>query len=71
MRALVQRVSRASVSVDGQVISRIEAGHLVLVCAMHNDSEDNADRLAAKISKLRIFRDNSGRMNRSLHRTIQ
>ena len=66
MRALVQRVSSASVTVDGKVIGRIEAGLLVLVCAMQGDREDNADRLASKISKLRIFRDEAGRMNRSL-----
>ncbi len=66
MRALVQRVSSASVSVDGKAIGQIEVGLLVLVCAMQGDSEDNADRLASKISKLRIFRDDAGRMNRSL-----
>ncbi len=66
MRALVQRVSSASVSVDGKAIGQIEAGLLVLVCAMHGDSEDNADRLAAKICNLRIFRDDAGLMNRSL-----
>ncbi len=66
MRALVQRVSSASVSVDGTPIGQIEGGLLVLVCAMQADSQDNADRLAAKISKLRIFRDDAGRMNRSL-----
>ena len=66
MRALVQRVSSASVTVDGKVIAQIEVGLLVLVCAMLGDSEDNADRLAAKTSKLRIIRDDAGRMNRSL-----
>ncbi|MGR3343069.1 MAG: D-aminoacyl-tRNA deacylase [Paracoccaceae bacterium] len=66
MRALVQRVSSASVSVDGKVIGRIEAGLLVLVCAMQGDKQDKADQLASKISKLRIFRDDEGRMNRSL-----
>lgn len=66
MRALVQRVTRASVSVEGDVIGQIEAGLLVLVCAMQGDSEDNAERLATKISRLRIFRDEDGRMNRSL-----
>ncbi len=66
MRALIQRVSRASVAVDGQVIGRIDAGLLVLVCAMEGDTEAQATALAAKISKVRIFRDEAGKMNRSV-----
>lgn len=66
MRALVQRVSRASVSVQGAVIGEIGEGMLVLVCAMEGDPEDAGDKLAAKIAKLRIFRDEEGRMNRSV-----
>lgn len=66
MRALVQRVSQASVTVDGSVIGDIGAGVLILVCAMQGDTEAQADKLAAKIAKLRIFRDADGRMNRSL-----
>ena len=66
MRALVQRVSGASVATNGKTIGQIDAGLLVLVCAMQGDSEDNADRLAAKICKLRIFRDAESKMNRSL-----
>ena len=66
MRALVQRVSSASVTVDGKVIGEIGHGLLVLVCAMQGDAEKEADWLAQKIVKLRIFRDEEGRMNRSL-----
>jgi len=66
VRALVQRVSRASVTVEGEVIGEIGAGMLVLVCAMQGDTEDRPTALAAKIAKLRIFRDEDGRMNRSL-----
>ncbi|MDJ0629924.1 MAG: D-aminoacyl-tRNA deacylase [Rhodobacter sp.] len=66
MRALLQRVSRASVRVDGEVIGDIGQGLLILVCAMEGDSEAEADKLAAKAVKLRIFRDEAGKMNRSL-----
>jgi D-tyrosyl-tRNA(Tyr) deacylase len=66
MRALIQRVSRASVTVDGQVTGQIDAGLLVLICAMAGDSETQAAALAAKISKLRIFKDEAGKMNRSV-----
>ena len=66
MRALIQRVSEARVSVNGAVIGEIGAGVLILVCAMQGDDEAKADHLAAKIAKLRIFRDDAGKMNRSL-----
>lgn len=66
MRALIQRVQSASVRVDQQVIGQIDAGVLVFVCAMEGDSTVQADALAAKISKLRIFRDEGGKMNRSV-----
>lgn len=66
MRALVQRVSEARVSVGGAVIGEISEGLVVLVCAMGGDDEARAERMAARISKLRIFRDTEGRMNRSL-----
>jgi len=66
MRALVQRVSSASVTVDGRVVGEVGAGLLVLVCAMQGDTEKEADWLAQKIAKLRIFRDDEDRMNRSL-----
>ena len=66
MRALVQRVSSASVSVDGTTIGNIKEGLLILICAMNDDPADAHEKLASKISKLRIFRDDAGRMNRSL-----
>lgn len=66
MKAVVQRVSEASVDVDGTRIGEIGEGVMILVCAMQGDAEANADKLAAKIAKLRIFRDDEGRMNRSL-----
>lgn len=66
MRALIQRVSEASVTVDGDMLGAIDAGLLILICAMQGDTEAQADRLAAKIAKLRIFKDEDGRMNRSI-----
>jgi len=69
MRALVQRVREAAVAVDGAEIARIGPGLLVLACAMRGDSEAEAEALAARIAKLRIFRDAEGRMNRSLLET--
>lgn len=66
MRALLQRVSEASVTVDEDIVAEIGAGLLVLVCAMQGDNAAQADKLAAKISRLRIFQDENGKMNRSL-----
>ena len=66
MRALIQRVTRASVTVDSQTIGAIEQGLLVLVCAMKDDTPVQSTQLAAKISKLRIFKDGAGKMNLSL-----
>lgn len=66
MRSLIQRVTRASVSVDGDVVGAIGPGILVLVCAMQGDAEKDAERLARKTVNLRIFPDDEGRMNRSL-----
>ncbi len=66
MRALVQRVLRASVAVDGQTISQIGPGLLVLLGVTGTDSEADAERLAAKVSALRIFPDADGRMNEPL-----
>ena len=66
MRALIQRVTRASVSVDGQQIGQCGQGLMILGCAMQGDTEVQADQLAARISKLRIFKDDEGRMNRSV-----
>lgn len=66
MRALLQRVTHASVTVDGTVIGECGPGLLILVCAMQDDTRANADQLAAKIAKLRIFTDEAGKMNRSV-----
>ena len=66
MRSLVQRVSSASVTVEGSITGEIGAGLLVLVCAMRGDAEKEAEWLARKVANLRIFRDDAGRMNRSL-----
>lgn len=66
MRALVQRVSRADVVVDGATIGEIGRGLLILVCAMEGDDQAKSAALAAKIAKLRIFPDDAGKMNLSL-----
>jgi D-tyrosyl-tRNA(Tyr) deacylase len=66
MRALVQRVSRASVTVDGETISAIGPGLLVLLGVTHDDDEAAADKLADKVRALRIFEDAEGKMNESL-----
>lgn len=66
MRALVQRVSEARVTVGDDVVGEIGAGLMILVCAMQGDTESQADQLAAKIAKLRIFKDESDKMNRSV-----
>jgi D-tyrosyl-tRNA(Tyr) deacylase len=69
MRALVQRVTQARVEIDGATVGEIGVGLLILVCAMQNDDDAQADALAAKIAKLRVFRDETGRMNRALRDT--
>ncbi|WP_108385097.1 D-aminoacyl-tRNA deacylase [Yoonia sediminilitoris] len=66
MRALVQRVSRSSVCVDGATIGEIGHGVLILICAMDGDTSAQSSAMAAKIGKLRIFKDDAGKMNRSL-----
>jgi len=66
MRAVLQRVSEASVTVDGTRIAAIGPGALILVCAMRGDDGAAADALAGRIARLRVFRDDAGRMNRSL-----
>ena len=66
MRALVQRVSRASVSVDGRLVSQIGPGLLVLLGVTHEDTERESDWLADKVRALRIFGDADGRMNEPL-----
>ncbi len=66
MRAVVQRVSRAAVSVNGEVCGRIDRGLLVLLGVGKSDTELDSDYLAEKIAHLRIFADDSGKMNRSV-----
>ena len=66
MKAVIQRVSRASVSVDGQIIGSCGKGFLILLGAVKDDNEENADLLAAKIAKMRIFCDENGKMNLAL-----
>ena len=66
MRALVQRVTRASVSVDGKPIAEIGPGLLVLLGVTHDDTAEKADRLADKVRNLRVFPDEDGRMNEPL-----
>jgi len=66
VRAVLQRVSRASVTVDGEITGEIGPGLLILVCAMEGDTDEKARQLAAKIAKLRIFKDDQGKMNLSI-----
>lgn len=66
MRALLQRVTEARVEVDGATVGEIGKGLLILVCAMPGDTDETSAKLAAKIAKLRIFRDEAGKMNLNL-----
>src|SRR5438876_1949175 len=66
MRVVVQRVSRASVTIDGEVVGRIDRGLLVLLGITHGDTPEQARWLAEKIVGLRIFNDAEGKMNRDL-----
>lgn len=66
MRALIQRVSQARVDIAGKTVGGIGPGLVVLVCAMQGDTEEQSAKLAQKICKLRIFKDEDGKMNRSV-----
>jgi D-tyrosyl-tRNA(Tyr) deacylase len=66
MRTLIQRVSEAQVAIDGKVVGEVSGGLLILICAMQGDDDAVGTKLAQKISKLRIFRNDQGRMNKSL-----
>jgi D-tyrosyl-tRNA(Tyr) deacylase len=66
MRALVQRVLEASVKVDDEIVGSCKQGLLVLICAMRGDTDAEAQKLATKLSKLRIFQDHAGKMNLSV-----
>ena len=66
MRLVLQRVSRATVTVDGEVVASIGSGLLLLVGAEHGDTTEEAQRLASKCAEMRIFRDDEGKFNRTL-----
>ena len=66
MRAVVQRVSRAQVTVDNQITGKIGRGLVVLVGVAHEDGQADIEYIASKVRELRIFPDENGRMNRSL-----
>ena len=66
MKALIQRVKSASVSIDGEVVSSIEQGYLILLGVKKGDDAEDARLLAEKISRLRVFSDENGKMNRSV-----
>ena len=66
MKAVLQRVSSARVDIAGVAVGQIDQGLLVLVCAERGDAEAQADKLLAKILKLRVFADDAGKMNRSV-----
>ena len=66
MMSVIQRVKNARVEVDGRITGQIEQGLLVLVCAEKGDTEAEADKLLAKMLKLRIFSDDAGKMNKSV-----
>ena len=66
MKALVQRVAEASVTIDGEVVAEIGRGYLVLFGVTHGDTEAMADKLASRVVKLRIFEDENGKTNKSI-----
>ena len=66
MRVVLQRVAHASVAVDGQTVGAIEKGFLLLIGVSDSDTEAIADKMADKISKLRVFEDENGKTNLSL-----
>ena len=66
MRALIQRVTQASVSINNNIISEIKQGLLILICAMSDDNEADAEKMASKITKIRIFNDEEGKLNKSI-----
>lgn len=66
MKAVIQRVLKSSVSVDGEIKGSVSKGYNVLLGVMDGDGEAQAELLAAKISKLRVFEDENGKMNKSI-----
>lgn len=67
MKIVLQRVKKASVEVEGEIISAIDQGYLILIGVSDNDSKEDADRLASKIGRLRIFEDENGKINRDIN----
>lgn len=66
MRTIIQRVSSASVVIDGKCVGQIDQGYLVLVGFTHDDTESDIDYMVEKVKNLRVFSDDDGNMNRSL-----
>ena len=66
MRAVIQRVKSASVSISDEIVGECGIGALILVCAMKNDTVSQIEKLAKKITKMRIYQDEDNKMNRSL-----
>lgn len=66
MRAVVQRVSQANVTVDGKICGSCNKGYMILFCAVDGDTEAEIDLLARKTANLRVFEDNDGKMNKSI-----
>ena len=66
MRTVIQRVTKASVTIDGKIHGKIEKGFLILAGVCDADTEETAEKLASKIAKMRIFEDGAGKMNLSL-----
>jgi D-aminoacyl-tRNA deacylase len=66
VRAVLQRVTRAAVHVDEELVGETGKGFLILVCAMGGDTEAQAEKLAAKVAKVRVFKDDQGKMNLSV-----
>lgn len=66
MKAVIQRVLNASVSVDGKTVGQCKKGYMILFCACENDTEEEIELLAKKVVALRIFEDENGKMNRSI-----
>ncbi len=67
MKAVVQRVLNSSVSVDGEVVGKIDKGFMILLGVVEGDTSEQAEMLAAKIAKLRVFEDENGKMNLSIN----
>ena len=66
MRCVIQRVSQAKVEIEGKIAGEIGPGLMILVCAMRGDESSNAEQLARKVAALRIFADDTGKMNKSI-----